>query len=310
MQKSKDKERILIVDDDTGITSTLTFILEDKGYEVASVETGNRAVEILKSDLYDLVLVDYKLTDTTGIELAREINKINRDISIILITGHASLDSALEAIKENIYDYLLKPVDMNNLLLIINRALEKQRLNNENKRLMKELKEKNKELARLSITDDLTGLYNQRNFYKKLDEEMERALRQKHDLSLLFIDIDHFKSYNDMVGHLEGDVVLRKLGEIIINSIREMVDSGYRYGGDEFAIILPEADGETGKVIAERLRSKFEQCCFDILRLSIGITQYEENDTPSDFISRADAALYEIKAVGGNDWLLFFDKTD
>lgn len=296
----QEEEKILIVDDDPGILTTLSFILDDAGYKVMTVETGSQAIAELRKQFYNLVLTDYQLPDTTGLELSKKVKEIDSEICIILITGHATLDSALGAIKENIYDYLIKPVHPNQLLIAIRKGIERQKLNSENERLLEELKKTNKILEKLSITDDLTGVFNQRYFYKKLKEELRRACRQNHSLSLLLFDIDHFKSYNDTYGHIEGDKVLKRLGDLILINIREHVDSGFRHGGDEFAVILPDTTEDVAKKIAERLRTAFEKCNFDQARLSIGITQYREKDKIEEVIKRADDALYKVKSLGGN----------
>jgi len=163
-----------------------------------------------------------------------------------------------------------------------------------------EQKKLERDLRELSIKDSLTGLFNQRYFYERIEAEIERAKRQNHPLSLLLFDIDDFKSYNDKHGHLEGDGVLEKVGEIVSECTREHVDSGYRYGGDEFTVILSETTQEQAFSIAERLRKTFEERHFDGLTLSIGLMTYSSMFTPKTFIKRADEAMYESKRSGGN----------
>jgi len=163
-----------------------------------------------------------------------------------------------------------------------------------------EQKKLERDLRELSIKDSLTGLYNQRHFYERLEVEIERAKRQNHPLSLLLFDIDHFKSYNDKHGHLAGDGVLEKVGEIVGECTREHVDSGYRYGGDEFTVILSETTQEQALSIAERLRNTFEERGFDALTLSIGLMTYDSKFTSKTFIKRADEAMYGSKRSGGN----------
>jgi len=121
------------------------------------------------------------------------------------------------------------------------------------KRQIELLWEKNKELEELSITDELTGLYNQRHFYSKLEQEVSRNKRQRHPLCLLFFDVDGLKAYNDTYGHLGGDDVLKAVARSLSRRIRRNVDSGYRYGGDEFAVILPEVRAEQAVEVARRI---------------------------------------------------------
>ena len=129
------------------------------------------------------------------------------------------------------------------------------------RRTQKVLEKKNKAFETLSITDGLTGLFNSRYFYEVLQKETQRAVRYGRPLSMLLLDIDNFKSHNDVYGHIEGDKVLRRLGRLITSLLREN-DSGYRYGGEEFTIILPETAGEKANIVAERIRSDFEEIVF------------------------------------------------
>ena len=163
-----------------------------------------------------------------------------------------------------------------------------------------EQKRLEQELMEMSVKDALTGLYNQRSFFERLENEVERAKRQKRPLSLLLFDIDKFKQYNDTRGHLEGDKVLRGAGNAVLECTREHVDIGFRYGGDEFTVILPEAEEPQAIVIAERIRETFRKYRFDELSLSIGCVSYREGFTVRSFIEKADALMYEAKRAGGN----------
>jgi diguanylate cyclase (GGDEF)-like protein/PAS domain S-box-containing protein len=163
----------------------------------------------------------------------------------------------------------------------------------EQKRLETELKEQ-------SIRDGLTGLYNVRYFYERLEGEVERAKRQGHPLSLLLLDIDRFKGYNDAHGHLEGDQVLKGVAECIEDSTREHVDMGFRYGGDEFTVVLPEASKETALGIGNRIRELFASKRYDLLTLSIGLMTYNERYSTRTFIQLTDSMMYDAKRSGGN----------
>ncbi len=161
------------------------------------------------------------------------------------------------------------------------------------KRLEEELKE-------LSIKDNLTGLFNQRYFYSRLEMELKRARRQAWPLTLMLFDVDRFKYFNDTRGHLEGDRVLQAIGEVVTESTRTHVDLGFRYGGDEFTIILTEADEEIGILIANRVRNGFSQKNFDRLTLSIGLAACWEDCTTESLTRAADMMMYESKRAGGN----------
>ena len=157
-----------------------------------------------------------------------------------------------------------------------------------------------KELQELSVKDGLTGLYNQRHFYERLEAEIERARRQQHPLSLVLCDLDYFKQYNDTRGHLEGDKALQVVGQVIQESTRANVDMGFRYGGDEFTIILPEADKAMALAVTERLRMLFRGHELDALTLSIGVLTYSDGMSIRTFVQSADALMYEAKRAGGN----------
>lgn len=161
------------------------------------------------------------------------------------------------------------------------------------------------ELRGLSITDGLTGLYNQRHFYRELEKEMERSKRQGVALSLLLFDLDEFKTYNDTHGHLEGDKVLRNVAQASLKAIRK-IDSVYRYGGDEFTVILPGAGEEDGAIVAERVRKSCEELPgLQGISLSIGLVEFNlQYDLPR-FIKCADDAMYTAKNLGGDQLSVF-----
>ncbi len=158
--------------------------------------------------------------------------------------------------------------------------------------------------------DELTGLFNKRQFNKTLQIEIDRAKRYGNDLSLIIMDIDNFKHHNDTYGHAEGDKVLARLGEIIADSVRSS-DQASRYGGEEFTVILPNTDGNNATVVAEKIRVALaEEDFFPVKNekvnktLSLGLTQYIADDDIESFVKRADAKLYEAKNQGKNCYRL------
>jgi len=174
------------------------------------------------------------------------------------------------------------------------------------KQAEKALRESEGRYKEQSITDDLTRLYNSRYFYNQLKREVDRAARYGHQLSLLLLDIDDFKHYNDTYGHLEGDKVLAKLGEKIRESLRQS-DTAYRYGGEEFTVILPETNGNAAICVAERMRKGFEAKMFTPKSnekahktISIGVSQYNPEEDIASFVKRADNAMYTAKREGKN----------
>ncbi len=152
------------------------------------------------------------------------------------------------------------------------------------------------ELRLLSITDGLTGLYNQRHFFKKIAEEIERAKRISYPLCLILFDLDNFKQYNDLHGHLKGDDLLREVGRVTQGVIRKGVDTAFRYGGDEFVIIFPNMTEEGARVLEKRIRVVIQEKIHEI-GISVGISQLKEHDTAETFIDAADNAMYLDKEV-------------
>ncbi len=155
-----------------------------------------------------------------------------------------------------------------------------------------------KKLEELAITDDLTGLYNRRFFYRRLSEEIARAQRQGTQLVLMMLDLDNFKLYNDAFGHLAGDRLLRLFGQLLSRNIRKGMDYAFRYGGDEFAVLLTAVSVDLAVKIAQRILREFEMYEFEIVGLSIGIAEYKSGMTEENLIFAADAALYEAKKKG------------
>lgn len=164
------------------------------------------------------------------------------------------------------------------------------------KKLEQELVQKNRMLEELAITDSLTGLYNSRHFFDSLQRELNRMKRQPDSrLSLLMIDVDHFKPYNDTYGHQAGDQVLRAIGKTISSSIRQDIDSGYRYGGDEFVVILPDTGRAQADVVVHRIKNLYASHKFDPTGLSIGISETDGHLTREELIKAADEEMYKLK---------------
>ncbi|ADH86648.1 GGDEF domain-containing response regulator [Desulfurivibrio alkaliphilus] len=177
-------------------------------------------------------------------------------------------------------------------------------------RAEKALQESEQRYKELSIIDELTGLYNKRYFNKNLIPEVERARRYGNVLSLLMMDVDNFKHFNDTYGHPQGDRVLAAMGELLRNTVR-LNDLACRIGGEEFAVILPETTGENALGLAERLRRKFAELEFHPTEgvavqktMSIGVAEFETDETPESLLARADSNLYAAKEAGRNRCIL------
>jgi diguanylate cyclase (GGDEF)-like protein/PAS domain S-box-containing protein len=174
----------------------------------------------------------------------------------------------------------------------------------ERKRIGEALQDSENRYRELSIVDDLTQLYNSRHFYFQLKIELERSNRYEHPLTLLMLDLDDFKAFNDTYGHIEGDRVLRRLGQMVKSCLRE-TDLAYRYGGEEFTILLPMTTSADGAVTAERIRAKIKKEIFspapgqDVhLTVSIGLAQYKPKEDMKTFVHRVDQLMYQGKKNG------------
>lgn len=176
----------------------------------------------------------------------------------------------------------------------------------ERKRAEKELIESEKRYKALSITDSLTKLFNSRHFFDQLRYEVERTDRYSNPLSLILLDIDDFKKYNDTYGHLEGDKVLSVLADAISENLRH-IDSAYRYGGEEFTVLLPGTECENAFIVAERIRKSFENSILSPLKrlevhktISVGVGEYVPGEKESSFLERVDMGMYRAKKLGKN----------
>jgi two-component system cell cycle response regulator len=291
--KSEERAKILIIDDIPDTVDIVQKLFKSEGHEVYTAFTGEEGIRKANQIKPDVILLDINLPGIDGNMALRKIKRENPDQSVVMLTAYATVDNAIRALKEGASDFVKKPFEMDHLVHIVNRCFEKCRILREKQHLEKEVR-------RLSITDDLTGLFNHRHFYKKLEEETIRAQRQNVPLSLMMFDVDNFKQYNDTRGHIEGDKVLEKIGKIVGQCIRQKVDSGYRYGGDEFAVILIGVKADRASEIAERIRGLVERSKLGDITVSIGLAEYNADKDIKHFIKSADDAMYLAKSQGGN----------
>jgi two-component system cell cycle response regulator len=298
MVRSRDNTRVLIVDDDEAVRSTMNEYIQTAGYNSEAVSCAEEALETIKKDEFQVIITDIILPAMGGLELTKSIKKTN-DTDVIVMTGYGDEYSYEEAINVGASDFVIKPVRLEELLLRLKRVLKERELTKERVRMMEKLQ-------RLAVTDGLTKLYNSRSFYSQLETEVDRFNRYKHPLALLLLDLDFFKEYNDNYGHLEGDKVLVRFSQIIKSCLRAN-DSAYRYGGEEFTVILPETAGAEARTVAQRIRSALEAERFspengqDVqITISIGVTEYHGDEELSTFIQRADKAMYISKQSGRN----------
>jgi len=288
---------ILIVDDNKEIRDFLEEFLLAKGFQCVSTGSSEEALEIIEDDSIQVVVSDIILPGISGLELATKIKQKHENIDIIIMTGHGREFSYEEAVRKGACDMVVKPFRAEELQLRIERTLSEQRMRVERKINLEELE-------RLAITDDLTKLFNSRHFYQRLKDEINRSRRYQTPLSLLMLDIDYFKDYNDNYGHLEGNKVLQQIGKTIQACLRSM-DTAYRYGGEEFTVLLPQTVNTEAVTVAERIKKTVAKLKFypeenetGSITISIGVTEYRHGDAPEKFVKRADQAMYMSKENG------------
>jgi len=313
---SREPLRILIVDDEMSLRYLLEEVMTDDGYSVTTAANGEEALRLFHEQSFPLVITDIRMPGIDGIELLQRIRQDNEDTQVIIITSHASLDSAVTALRAGAYDYLIKPFeDLDLISAIVKRAFEKIRLVIENRDLLEKLRIKNQELKtansvlqEMAIRDGLTNLYNHRHFQESLVLEVARSTRYDHEFSIIFLDVDYFKHFNDTHGHPKGDAVLETIGDILQTRLRN-TDLACRYGGEEFVLLLTETTRQGAAMLAEGIRSQIEQHFFEgeetqpegQLTVSIGVASYPtDGGDASTLLKNADQALYRSKEKGRN----------
>jgi diguanylate cyclase (GGDEF)-like protein len=272
--------RVLLVEDEELLRWSIGRYLEKHGLAVEAVDDGTQAMARLAAQAYDVVVTDLAVGGADGLQIAAEARRLRAECQVVVITGQSSKDSILKALRQGVADYIEKPFDLELLLLTVERALERTAMM--------------RELVQLSRTDGLTGLFNQRHFYAVLESEINRARRQGRTLSLLLIDVDDFKRYNDRFGHLAGDAALGRIAAALRDACRRDIDSAYRYGGDEFVVLLPEADRAVAVEIAARVRALIREEGIS-LTVSIGIATLRDGEDLTALIREADEAMYRDK---------------
>jgi len=311
---------LLVVDDEQIVRDLFGELLTERGVRFLAVENAEQALTALAEHAFDLVIADKNLPgQMSGLDLIALIKAKNPDLDVILITAYSDAATAIEAIRHGVYDYIVKPFDsQEDVWRRLDRALEKRRLRLDNLQLLEQLRTTNQELENkvaertrqlevLTLSDDVTGLHNQRFLFQRLPEECKRARRYVHPLAVLMIDVDHFKSVNDSHDHVFGSQALRQLGEVMQQCVRG-IDLCVRYGGDEYCIVLPETDLISATVVAERLRQQVAMRDVSnlsepyYLTVSIGVTEFGESGAAEAqaLLQAADRALYAAKAKGRN----------
>ncbi len=290
------KPRLLVVDD-SSLNRTMLADIFKGDYVILCVNSGEEALNIVPAFRPDIILLDIVMGGLSGYDVCRQLksDSATAGIPVVFVTSSEDKNSEILGLSLGALDFIVKPY---------NAIIIKQRIGN-----YIALKSARDELEQLAITDQLTGLYNRRYFYTMFQSEINRAQRFRRPLSVLLLDIDHFKCYNDCNGHLAGDDCLRRVSSALTRSLRRSTDFVARFGGEEFVVMLPEADACCAMQTAEYLRAAVEG--LNILyseedprpvTVSIGVAccAPDQCQTDQQLLDLADAAMYSAKSGGRN----------
>ncbi|MBN1901178.1 diguanylate cyclase [Candidatus Sumerlaeota bacterium] len=293
---------VLVVDDDPEQLELIEYSLKKEDFDVIVSSSANEALEILENRIPDIVLLDIVMPKMNGIEVLQHIHKDEKTsrIPVILISAYNDTPRIVQGLQEGANDYVTKPI---NFSVLVARMKTHIRIG----QLLKRLETQTHVLSRMAAFDELTGSYNRRSMNQILELELSRSRRYNHHLSILMMDIDHFKEVNDRYGHITGDHVLQGF-TCRVNSLLRTNDALCRYGGEEFLAILPETSEENAVRIANRVCSAISGEPFLIddisvsITTSIGVISHSPLTamTISELMERADRAMYKAKEKGRN----------
>lgn len=326
MNSDTKASRLLIVDDEPGTILALAAILEEFG-EIRFATNGPDAIDMIGAWAPDIVLLDAQMPGPDGFEVCRKIkrNPIHADLPILFVTACTAADSEIAALAAGAVDYIPKP---------LRPALVKARIQTH-----LTLKQRSDELNRLAMVDALTGIANRRRFDLLLDQECRRAYRSNTCLSALLIDIDHFKAFNDSLGHEAGDSCLRAVAQALAASANRPGEVLARFGGEEFAIVIPSCNLDHAVALGRKMCDAVRALDFPhpaappgIVTVSIGAATLDpgqavgqaappESDSHANraamcrnsakgLINLADRALYAAKSAGRNRVMAVTERVD
>ena len=300
--ENTDSAQILVVEDKALHANKIaaTFSSEDT---VVIEPDPDEALLLARNRDFDLVIVSLSLEEFDGLRLCSQIrsNKDTRTLPILILVDEEDMPRLVRGLEMGVHDYLTRPIDRNELLA---RAITQVK----RKRYGDQLRNDFQAGLEVAITDQLTGLYNRRYLSSHLDNLINKSVENGRSVSLLVIDIDHFKIVNDTYGHDVGDQVLKEFARRLSSNVRG-IDMACRYGGEEFIVAMPETDVSFSYMVAERLRQEVAEIPFKVktdegelsITISIGITDWEgQDDSVESLLKRADQALYKAKRDGRN----------
>jgi len=289
--------KILIAEDQPIAAESLRRTLALLGHEVSVAADGAAAWEALQATQISLLISDWVMPRMNGVELCQRVRAgaLDRYVYTILLTSKDRREDRLKGLRAGADDFLTKPLDPDELavrLEVAGRILG----------VHEELARRNARLAELASIDGLTGVKNRRRFHEELDTHFALWVRKGTPLSLVLLDLDHFKQYNDTFGHPAGDEVLRAVAGLLEGATREC-DVAARYGGEEFAVLLPATGADGAAEIAERLRERIELAPWALwgVTASLGVATADGHTRDgAALVEAADRALYDSKRSGRN----------
>lgn len=289
-----------MIDEDPETLELLLEPLRWEGYDVRGLNDPSQAADFMNSWKPQLIIVDPDFSGGNGLEYLNSLQGNLGSTGLIVVSSNKATDRITECLDLGASDYIISPFVPLEFLARVRTQLRFLDAK-------EELLEANLKLQELVEIDDLTGLFNMRSIFQKLEFEMERGKRFKRPVTVVMVDMDKFKMVNDGHDHLFGSYVLSEVGKIIRSATRS-VDIPARYGGDEFLIVLSETPLAGIETFCERLRKRIEQMTFtqgqDSINLTLSIgyasTTDEEDLAPKELVRRADMALYEAKRRGRN----------
>lgn len=294
------RREILIVDDDIDYLKLVSKTLSHEGFSVRAFDSGEKAIQAMNDSLPDLLILDVNMPGISGLEILARLRQKLTYVAVIFISANDTPEDVIMGLDSGADDYIRKPFEVKELISRVRAKLRVKDVNDQ-------LRAANEKLKELVEIDDLTGLYNMRSIYQKLEAEIIRAQRFRKNFAVVMMDMDHFKNVNDDHDHLFGSFVLSEVGKMIRNTIRK-VDFSARYGGDEFLIALTETNAKGAMLFTQRLKERFEKHVFksgkDSIQLTasigIAITHPDVPVEARDLVRKADELLYEAKKNGRN----------
>jgi len=304
--------KIVIAEDDLVSRLVLLRSLEDLNFEVVAFADGSEAWDHLQENETHVLITDWMMPGLDGIDLCRRVRAQGTQgpyVYVILLTSKTAREDRLKSLQAGADDFLTKPLDRAELFARLNvarriRKMEEQLRTRsiELERMHAELERRNLLLAEIASCDGLTGLKNHRFFRESLEAQFSLARWRGSPLSVVMLDVDQFKSFNDTYGHPAGDDVLRVVAKILQSCVRDK-DVVARYGGEEFAILLPSADVEASRSLGDRLRQSIQEHPWELrpITISLGVSTTSPGVIrASALIDLADRSLYQSKAEGRN----------